>query len=357
MDVGEVVADLVFIVRAPVDGVDNAVNESAKLSRAWRRIATVMRAFNNPWALPRGFRRELLSIANSYFTAGSDPSITFLALMSKFSNWLNQQLDWQGKALTAVIIIAVMLGVASFMAILGAPPTVSIIGIALLPIIHHYQVELVRYDYTKPAMAGLIGGLTAFTLGNYLVGLGATRLWFITALGFGVGFAVLYMPQFIRFVANYLGLPQRVLSSFNDLLTVPNPQPPRPLTVVERDLKPLWDYAYGVGVREFVERVNMVVDSLIDFIRRSVMMGFIYGPFIAVGYAFMVFTAYVLAGIHATAITGLGMPISLDPQLVNATLMPLAITTSILVGKAMHSVGLGISLVPIFLAPLIPLIW
>ncbi|WP_054854572.1 hypothetical protein [Vulcanisaeta distributa] len=32
MDVRELVADLVFIVRSPVDGIDNAVGESAKLS-------------------------------------------------------------------------------------------------------------------------------------------------------------------------------------------------------------------------------------------------------------------------------------------------------------------------------------
>ncbi len=161
MDVRELVADLVFIVRSPVDGIDNAVGESAKLSGAWRRVATVLRAFNNPWVLPRSHRRELISIASSYFIAGSDPSITFLALMSKFSNWLNQQLDWQSKALTAVIVIAIMLGVASFMTILGAPPTISLIGIALIPIIHYYQVELVRYDYVKPAIAGLVGGFIA----------------------------------------------------------------------------------------------------------------------------------------------------------------------------------------------------
>ncbi|WP_243676438.1 hypothetical protein [Vulcanisaeta distributa] len=130
MDVRELVADLVFIVRSPVDGIDNAVSESARLSRAWRRVATVLRVFNNPWVLPRSYRRELISIASSYFIAGSDPSITFLALMSKFSNWLNQQLDWQSKALTAVIVIAIMLGVASFMAILGAPPTISLVGLA-----------------------------------------------------------------------------------------------------------------------------------------------------------------------------------------------------------------------------------
>ncbi|WP_243676422.1 hypothetical protein [Vulcanisaeta distributa] len=102
---------------------------------------------------------------------------------------------------------------------------------------------------------------------------------FAVAIGSGLGFTTLYIPQFINFIRNYLGLPpQRVLNTFNELLTIPNPQPPRPVTIVERELRPLWDYAYSVGVREFVERVNILVDSMIDFIRRSVTTGFIYGP-------------------------------------------------------------------------------
>ncbi len=189
------------------------------------------------------------------------------------------------------------------------------------------------------------------------MGLSALRLVFAVAIGSGLGFATLYIPQFIRFIRNYLGLPQRVLNSFNELLTIPNPQPPRPITIVERELRPLWDYAYSVGVREFVERVNILVDSMIDFIRRSVVTGFVYGPFVGVGYAFMTFTAYILAGIHAVTMTGMNLPVSLNPQLINSTLIPLAIATAILTGKSMHSIGLGISLIPIFLIPLTPLIW
>ncbi|WP_243676437.1 hypothetical protein [Vulcanisaeta distributa] len=220
-----------------------------------------------------------------------------------------------------------------------------------MPIIHYYQVELVRYDYVKPTIAGLMGGFIAYSLGSYLMGLSALRLVFITAMGSSLGFSTLYIPQFINFTRNYLGLPQRVLNSFNELLTIPNPQPPRPVTIVERELKPLWDYAYSVGVREFVERVNILVDSMIDFIRRSVTTGFVYGPFVGVGYAFMLFTAYVLTGIHAVTMTGINLPITLNPQLINSTLIPLAIATSVLTGKSMHSIGLGISLIPIYLTP------
>ncbi|ADY01214.1 hypothetical protein VMUT_1007 [Vulcanisaeta moutnovskia 768-28] len=355
MDVRDLVADLVFIVRSPVDGVEPAINESARLSGAWLKIATVFRALNNVLALPRGYRRELVSIASSYFIAGSDPSITFLALVNKYEALLRRWLDWSREALTTVIVVAIMIGVASFLTILGSPPMISLIGIALVPFIHYYQVELVRYDYVKPTIAGLIGGSTAYLIGHYLMGLVGSRLVFAIIMGSCTAFAIAYIPQFIGFVKNYLGMPQRVLNSFGELLTLGNPQPPKPLTIIEKELRPLWDYAYGAGDREFVERVIIVVNSLIDFVRDSVRVGLIYGPFTAVGYVFMLFTAYVLTGIHAMAITG--VPITLNPQLITQALIPMAVATSILVGESMHSIGLGISLLPILLMPLIPLIW
>ncbi|WP_243671732.1 hypothetical protein [Vulcanisaeta sp. JCM 16161] len=51
------------------------------------------------------------------------------------------------------------------------------------------------------------------------------------------------------------------------------------------------------------------------------------------GYAFMALTAYLMAGIHAVAITGVGVPITLNPQLITQTLIPLAVITSILVAS------------------------
>lgn len=168
MNIREVVADLVFIVRAPVDGVEETLDEVAGLSRAWRRIATVMKVLNSPpWALPRNYRRELLSTASAYFSAGSDPGVTFMALLNKYNALLNQWVEWQWQALTAVIITAVMLGVLSFLTILGAPPTVSLVGLVLVPLIHYFQVELTRYDYVKPGMAAIAAGSTALVIGQY----------------------------------------------------------------------------------------------------------------------------------------------------------------------------------------------
>ncbi len=88
------------------------------------------------------------------------------------------------------------------------------------------------------------------------------------------------------------------------------------MTIVERELRPLWEYAYSVGVREFIERVNMVVDSLITFIRRNVMTGLIYGPFTTISYIFMLFIAYLLHGMSYAQVTGMPIPFTLNPQAV-----------------------------------------
>jgi len=190
----------------------------------------------------------------------------------------------------------------------------------------------------------------------------------VSIITFGIGFAVLYMPQFTRFARDYLGMYGRGSKSFGELLLVHDPKPPVPRTIVERELIQLWDYAYSRGSRDVVERVNMVVDSFTNFIGQVVRSGFVYGPFIAVSYALMVVLAAMLLALHAPALassavssaTGITSAVSFIAGLANTSalltmLIALGASTSIVVGKAMHSVGLGISLLPLFLAPIIAL--
>jgi hypothetical protein len=160
----------------------------------------------------------------------------------------------------------------------------------------------------------------------------------------------------------------RVSKSFGELLLVSDPRPPVPRTLVERELIQLWDYAYNRGSRDVVERVNMVVDSFMNFVRQVVRSGFVYGPFIAVSYALMLALVAMLLALHAPAFassgvssaTGITSAALFIAGLANAyalltMLIALGASTSIIVGKAMHSIGLGISLIPLFLAPIIAL--
>jgi len=190
----------------------------------------------------------------------------------------------------------------------------------------------------------------------------------ISIITFGISFAALYMPQFLKFAMDYLGMYSRVSKSFGELLLVSDPKPPVPRTIVEKELIQLWDYAYSRGSRDVVERVNMVVDSFTNFIRQVVRSGFVYGPFIAVSYAMMLPLTAMLLALHAPALassavssaSGISSAALIISGLANTNaiftmLIALGASTSIIVGKAMHSIGLGISLLPLFLAPVIAL--
>jgi hypothetical protein len=365
----EYIADLVFVIRAPEDGVDLAVSEASKLSRSWFRLSMLLNVVASPWLLRRGgYRRELLAYAHSFVASGTDPDVAFMAILNKLNNVLSSRLQWVNASLTAVIILSIMTGVLAFMVILGAPPIVGLINLLYIPLIHYYQVELVKYDYAKPMISGLAGLGIGLVASSLLLRLPALMTATISIITFGIGFAVFYMPQFIRFAMDYLGMYSRVSKSFGELLLVSDPKPPVPRTIVEKELIQLWDYAYSRGSRDVVERVNMVVDSFMNFIRQVVRSGFLYGPFIAVSYALMVVLVAMLLALHAPALASSAVSsassitgaVSFIAGLANAyalftMLIALGASTSIVVGKAMHSIGLGVSLIPLFLAPVIAL--
>jgi len=365
----EYIADLIFVIRAPEDGTDLAVSEASRLSRSWFRLSMLLNVVNSPWLLRRGgYRRELLAYAHSFVASGTDPDVAFMAILNKLNNVLSSRLQWVNASLTAVIVLSIMTGVLAFMTILGAPPIVGLINLAFIPLIHYYQIELTKYDYVKPLISGFVGLGIGLTVSLLLLRLPALMTAAVSIITFGIGFAALYMPQFIRFAKDYLGMYNRVSKSFGELLLVSDPKPPTPRTLVERELIQLWDYAYSRGSRDVVERVNMVVDSFMNFIGQVVRSGFVYGPFIAVSYAMMLALVAMLLAFHAPALassavssaTGISSAASIISGLANTNalfvmLIALGASTSIIVGKAMHSIGLGISLLPLFLTPIIAL--
>jgi hypothetical protein len=367
----EYIADLVFVVKAPDEGIDLAVGEASRLSRDWFKLSMILNVVTTPWLLRRGgYRRELLAYAHSFVASGTDPDVAFMAILNKLNNVLSSRLQWVNASLTAVITISIMAGVLAFLTILGAPPIAGLINLALIPLIHYYQIELTRYDYAKPTIGGIAGLGIGLVVSSLLLRLSGLVVAAVSIMAFGMGFAVFYMPQFIRFARDYLGMPNRVNKAFGELLLVSDPKPPTPRTLVERELAQLWDYAYSRGSRDVVERVNMVVDSFTNFIRQVVRSGFLYGPFIAVSYAVMLVLAVMLLALHAPAIassvvssaSGITSAVLILSGLANTyalfiMLIILGASTSIVVGKAMHSIGLGVSMIPLFLAPIIALMW
>jgi len=217
-------------------------------------------------------------------------------------------------------------------------------------------------------LAGLGIGLVASSL---LLRLPALMTAAVSIITFGSGFAVFYMPQFIRFAMDYLGMPNRVNKSFGELLLIYDPKPPAPRTLVERELAQLWDYAYNRGSRDVIERVNMVVDSFMNFVRQAVRSGFLYGPLTTISYVFMLVLVGMFLAFHATALAssavsgassmpGTSIAIPFISGLASTTVLFIMLivtgaSASVVAGKAMHSIGLGVSMMPLFLAPIIAL--
>jgi len=365
----EYVADLVFVIRAPEDGMDLAVGEASRLSKAWFKISMLLNVVASPWLLRRGgYRRELLAYAHSFVASGTDPDVAFMAILNKLNNVLSSRLQWVNASLTAVIVLSIMTSVLAFLTILGAPPIVGLINLLYIPLIHYYQIELAKYDYVKPLISGFVGLGIGLVVSLLLLKLPGLMTAAVSIMTFGIGFAALYMPQFLKFARDYLGMYGRVSKSFGELLLVSDPKPPVPRTIVEKELVQLWDYAYSRGSRDVVERVNMVVDSFTNFIRQVVRSGFVYGPFIAVSYALMLALVAMLLAFHAPALassavssaSGISSAASIISGLTNVNaiftmLIILGASTSVIVGKAMHSIGLGVSIIPLFLTPIITL--
>ena len=211
----EYIADLVFVIRAPEDGTDLAVSEASRLSKAWFKISMLLNVVATPWLLKKGgYRRELLAYAHSFVTSGTDPDVAFMAILNKLNNVLSNKLQWVNASLTAVIVLSIMTSVLAFMTILGAPPIVGLINLLYIPLIHYYQIELAKYDYMKPIIGGSAGLGIGLAVSLLLLRLSALMTAAVSIITFGIGFAALYMPQFIRFAKDYLGMPNRVSRAF-----------------------------------------------------------------------------------------------------------------------------------------------
>ncbi len=368
----EYVADLVFVVKAPDEGIDLAVNEASSLSKAWFKLSMILNVVTTPWLLKKGgYRRELLAYAHSFVASGTDPDVTFAAILNKLNNILNNTLQWINASLTAVMVLSIMTGVLAFLVLLGAPPFIGVISLVFIPLIHYYQIELTKYDYIKPTIGGIIGLGIGLVVSLLLLRLPALMTATVSIIAFGIGFAALYMPQFLKFIKDYMGMYDRVNKAFGELLLIYDPKPPAPRTTVEKELAQLWDYAYNRGSRNVVERVNMVVDSFMNFVRQAVRSGFLYGPLTTISYVFMLVLVGMFLAFHATALAssavsgassmpGTSIAIPFISALANTTVLFITLivtgaSASVVAGKAMHSIGLGVSMIPLFLAPIIAL--
>jgi hypothetical protein len=293
--------------------------------------------------------KALLTMARHYEQSGVSYDAYFEFLAQRFNNMVE---DWR-KMSSEVNLSVLMLTMALVMLealmimLIGVGLAGSILVLApllLMPLIHVNQIKLYDYDYVKPTIMGLIPSLVVYAI---------THSPAYTIIAFSLGFSTLYMPQFLGFIRLIANLEQRVMEPILELTWNPNPREITGSSIIEREFSRIRDIAYSIGAPYFVTRAARVVDSLIFQIKSMFRDNVVYGVLIPVNYiALIEFLRLINSTISSTAInTALGSPFNYHvPPVI---LLASALTTAILTGKVIHSIGLGLSIMCVFIIPLL----
>ncbi len=325
----------IFVLMAPLVGVSGAVK--AINDGEWTRMEELDPAEGGG----HGFRAELYRAAVNYERAGTGADNSFEFLHNALRNYLDRQRKEAGDALTSTLMTAVGLSIAMILTmLLGGPALLLPLAMAgMLPLIHYFQVEEVRYDYSIPLAAGAVAGGVALIL---------VRGYAYSLMIASMAFTVAYAPQLRREYLFTGMIRSKIMNSFNELMWSPNPPRPPGDTVIGAEFGRLFDVASSMGAPLFLSKVNRVVYDVLSWMdenRRSLV---IYGSMIPIPYVLLCATVRVLMA----SVTPAAGPFPVFPSLGSSrgVLAIDGVITSILTGKAVHSIGLGVMLIPLFMA-------
>jgi len=332
---------ILFILLAPIIGSSEAaksINDDV-----FKRIYTEDIQFGI--VRGKGIEYELYKAAKHYENSGVKPEIEFEYLFTHLSNWLESRRKLLTEILivilTCVILLTGIVPLLSCYTPASASIVLPIATLFLIPIIHEFQIELIKYKYYNAIIIGLIASIITHLI---------TRNVILDLIMFGIGFSIIYIPSFISFIKNYLGLKIRVMESFHELMWSPNPKELKPYTIVEQELKTLFDTVKSLGIPALIARANRLIDTLMTHLIDQQRIQLIYALFIPIGY----FCALFVLSIIKPSLIYTPTPIYwINIENIKYALIISGISTAILTGKTIHSIGLGVSLIPIFLIPLL----
>ncbi len=347
---------LLFTLLMPMIGVEEACREIAKgglpEDRVFQRLYEHYRIHKS---FPQyTFEAELLHAAIHLEFAGLGHAYVFERLFTMVMDWFDDMRRSIPELYTALITVIIGIALNNVVIILLTPsmPVLSLIqlvSLMVIPIIHRFQPEVFEYSYKPPLLAMAVIAPISYIISHDML---------ITLFVSTCAFAAFYLPQFVRNLVSWRMIGFRIRHSFQSLLYDPVPTPLRPYTALEGELSRVWELARLVGSQEFVGRVIILVDRTLYFIRTLMRGSAFYGMFIPIGYMItLVITQAFLGVMSPIGFTAIGSVPMLMPNkdVLEVMLLISAIVTSLSFGKALHSIGLGVSLMPIFLAPIIAL--
>lgn len=291
----------------------------------------------------------LLTMARHYEQSGISYDAYFEFLMQRFSNiiedWgrMSNEINISVLMLTMVLVMIEAL-VVMLVSINAIEVLTVVMPLLLVPLIHVNQLKMYDYDYLKPTMTGTTSSIAVYLITH-------NSLYTITA--FSLGFAVLYMPQFLGFVRLIMNLEHRVMEPILELTWNPTPREIIGSSIIEREFSRIRDIAYSIGAPYFIAKAIRVMDSVIFRLKTMFRDNVIYGALIPINYVALVeFAEFINGALAKTAIEA-APNLLFNYHVPPLILLASAVTSAVLTGKVVHSLGLGLSIIFIFTIPLL----
>ncbi len=274
---GQRVEDLVFTLKAPLVGW----REATRGLRRLRRFAEIIAYTPNARTYGRLVRQAYLLKVARDIEGGASIEAYFQQLFSEVRRRLATDAGLIGEMFNVVLVTVVMMTMMASIGILGFSGMIIMglmgaVGLLFMPRTHYFVID-------DTDIIGIIAGAVAGFLALIFVdGYLATALPLLI-------YGLFKLPSIIYDLRLRASLPIRVMTSFNELLTKPNPTPVRDLSPIEHDLIPLWREAKATGTPLFVGWSNVLVSEFIGAVQRTVTQGIMFGAMtVGVGGAFSI---------------------------------------------------------------------
>ncbi len=364
---------LIYILLAPILGHEEAcriiAEEGSKEDKIFINILRKLKA--RGIISPRTIEEELLTISKNFELSGVDSTVYFEYLQMKVTEHLTSLKKRYSDMLSAILTGVIGIFMFSIILSLFTTSVISRFIALLIPLafilnIHVNQIEIVQYNYKIPTIIATLCTILMFIILHYAfkIDIFSITMFEILVLTFSISFAVLYVPQFLKFVNLILNINNRVIRPIHEMLWDPMKVNIKGDTLIEREIQRLIKLGKSICSPWFISRISRLVDSLIDLIKSSIRSSILYGIFIPVGF-FLVINALSIFSTLSPSLNNISLlnnmhnlyniPIMLSfISLCNRTQLKIfqlvgAIVTSMVTGKTIHSIGLGISLIPIML--------
>ncbi len=361
---------IIYVLLAPVVGHEEACRYIASgEDKEDRKFLTALMSLRmRGYLSPKSIEEYLISISRNYEISNVESSIHFEYLFMKLEEYLGNLkksvTDLYTALLTGVIGIYLFSIIVMFLVsnILLKILTL-IIPLAFLPIVHTYQPDIDYYKYTKPLTISISSSIPCVLI-CYILHIDVPVMILISILIFSITFSIFYTPQLFKIFRLLLNIKTRILNPLHELMWNPMNVKIIEMTRLECEINRVVELGKKIGAPWFIARINRLIDMFISTILSILKNNFMYGIFIPIGYILLLYTLCIVHSVSLGKIVIMNLKQTNIPfmyYIINAMIsfrekinlyiysILGSIVTSIVTGKSMYSIGLGLMIIPILL--------